>query len=431
MVNCMMLTWDSHKAEWKLGFQYQPKPEVAQEWREWMQQHQHELPKVPPFYPGEWIEFDWDGVMLHGEVRTVDLTWEKCFSWSEPCWKYRLTAYANGHARSIFRTDRIKRIPKPHGGPAMINQPHDESRSCDLCEHYHELATHSREVAGLEVRAGECEDPTKPRRHCVACVDTCDSFKRDPARRLRPPEYVRVKVVEPGRAWVTIARHGTMRPRKEPATMNRKAFTLTELLVVIGIIVILLGLLLAGLNNSQKAAREARLAADLQTIATAINAYRADFGDIPRPDPANASQMRGAEILALAIGREFRPRGPQGRTYGPYVEANLIGPDHLRDYYGHPIAYYAAKPKFAPGDAQTAGRTFLANIAPPQPLNGAKWNAYDNAQAVSFATMAGYVKANADGTPAAESVFADFLLVSPGADGTFGTGDDVTHTESN
>jgi hypothetical protein len=112
MLRYMTLTWDRQKAEWKLGFQYTPAPDVAKEWEQWMQQHQHELPKVPPFYPGEWIEFAWDKSTLQGEVRAVDLIWEDT-TWAAPQWKYHVTAYANGHARSIFRTDGIKRIPNP------------------------------------------------------------------------------------------------------------------------------------------------------------------------------------------------------------------------------------------------------------------------------------------------------------------------------
>src|ERR1700684_3577784 len=62
----------------------------------------------------------------------------------------------------------------------------------------------------------------------------------------------------------------------------RKAFTLMELLVVIGIIAILAGLLLPAVNHMRHVAQIAAGKADLQAIATALDAYKADFGDYPR-----------------------------------------------------------------------------------------------------------------------------------------------------
>jgi prepilin-type N-terminal cleavage/methylation domain-containing protein len=63
---------------------------------------------------------------------------------------------------------------------------------------------------------------------------------------------------------------------------NRKAFTLVELLVVIGIIAILAGLLLPAVNHMRRSAQIIGQKADFQTIASALEQYRADFGDYPR-----------------------------------------------------------------------------------------------------------------------------------------------------
>src|SRR5271167_709834 len=67
-------------------------------------------------------------------------------------------------------------------------------------------------------------------------------------------------------------RHGTALP----------GFTLIELLIVIGILVALTGLLLAGLIRSKRIANVIRVKADLGMIDTAIAAYKDEFGDIPR-----------------------------------------------------------------------------------------------------------------------------------------------------
>jgi prepilin-type N-terminal cleavage/methylation domain-containing protein len=63
---------------------------------------------------------------------------------------------------------------------------------------------------------------------------------------------------------------------------NRKAFTLVELIVVIGIIAILAGLLLPAVNHMRRSAQITGQKADFQTIAAALESYKADFGDYPR-----------------------------------------------------------------------------------------------------------------------------------------------------
>lgn len=63
---------------------------------------------------------------------------------------------------------------------------------------------------------------------------------------------------------------------------KRKAFTLVELLVVIGIIAILAGLLLPAVNHMRVSAQITGQKADFVTISNALEQYKADFGDYPR-----------------------------------------------------------------------------------------------------------------------------------------------------
>src|SRR4051812_41764387 len=65
-------------------------------------------------------------------------------------------------------------------------------------------------------------------------------------------------------------------------TAPLRAFTLVEMLVVIGILGLLIALLLPMITRSLRAARRTRTAADLQSIANALDQFRQDTGDYPR-----------------------------------------------------------------------------------------------------------------------------------------------------
>ena len=66
-------------------------------------------------------------------------------------------------------------------------------------------------------------------------------------------------------------------------TNSRKvaAFTLIELLVVIAVIIILAGLLFAGLRGAQEQARRTQAKNDLTQLITAVNAYYTEYGKYP------------------------------------------------------------------------------------------------------------------------------------------------------
>lgn len=185
---------------------------------------------------------------------------------------------------------------------------------------------------------------------------------------------------------------------------ERSGFTLVELLVVIGIIVLLIGLAVPAVLHSLKTGRRTRTVSDFQLIGTALEAYKADFGDYPRfdsdntPNSINMMQDRGARLLCRALlspgpaavtgqgtvdfnginnggtgqapdgadGPGFRVRpGGAGRVYQAYIQADkfpLGNPGAaagastgkwdstnftdatLLDPQGNPILYYPAAP---------------------------------------------------------------------------------------
>ncbi len=185
-----------------------------------------------------------------------------------------------------------------------------------------------------------------------------------------------------------------------------RGFTLVELIVTVGIIVVIASIALPGILYAKRKGTESRIKSDLGLIDTAIAAYKGDFGDIPRFADAASDQAadasgavgggnqwldystdRGARLLCFALiapgpetsngsptwgqdgsnGPGFRVRrnaaggnGPlQGRVYGPYVQVekfkletdttgsgsfpNLCDAKML-DVNGNPILYYPGLP---------------------------------------------------------------------------------------
>src|SRR6476646_5365944 len=117
------------------------------------------------------------------------------------------------------------------------------------------------------------------------------------------------------------------------ATSHSKSrgFTLIEILVVIGIILVLAGILLPMLIKAYSYADKSKGAADLQSIALALENYRQDCGDYPRPYN-DTTNYRGARALCQALvapgtaaqdgadGLGFRVRTGMGQVKGPYLQ---------------------------------------------------------------------------------------------------------------
>jgi prepilin-type N-terminal cleavage/methylation domain-containing protein len=117
-----------------------------------------------------------------------------------------------------------------------------------------------------------------------------------------------------------------LNPAKRSA---KRAFTLVELLVVIGIIVILIGILLPMVVKAMKQANRMRIASDLNAISASLNAYKADFGDYPRiiyqPVPPNYNGTgSGAAVLGKALlGLGDSVTNPFSATV-PYVAGQIV-----------------------------------------------------------------------------------------------------------
>lgn len=72
------------------------------------------------------------------------------------------------------------------------------------------------------------------------------------------------------------------------------AFTLVEMLIVIGIIAILIALLLPALTTVKKMAKEAQQKAQFTTIELALTAFKNDYGDYP---PSHGYTYLGGQVV--------------------------------------------------------------------------------------------------------------------------------------
>ena len=95
---------------------------------------------------------------------------------------------------------------------------------------------------------------------------------------------------------------------------RRSAFSLTEMLVVIGILVLLAAILTPMLMKTYREADRIRTAADMQSISQGLEAFKLDFGDYPRPDSA------GANSGFAALGRYLIGPGPADSSSTTYTQ---------------------------------------------------------------------------------------------------------------
>jgi prepilin-type N-terminal cleavage/methylation domain-containing protein len=208
---------------------------------------------------------------------------------------------------------------------------------------------------------------------------------------------------------------------------HRLGFTLVEMLVVIGVIVVLIGILMPALNLAYSHSVRNRMQFDIQTITTALEQYRSDHARYPQldyMDPSKTGVLNanypGAVLLCSALiappyvdttvsptvtyGPGFQVV-PKGQVYGPYIAADRVKivPDpgmqalqaltpnapapfsayyYIADRYGHPILYFKANLN---SDPSTPGG-FVANWTPPatttaSPTAPPRYNMFDNSSA--------------------------------------------------
>lgn len=122
----------------------------------------------------------------------------------------------------------------------------------------------------------------------------------------------------------------TFTPPIAPAR-RRDGFTLIEILVVIGIIVILAGVLVPMIGRSMRQAKRTRTAADMQAIATALEAFKADHGDYPRVGYPNAGAGTLGRFLFGVYGDSAPMGSPQDDPPAYSSSTEYLPGDAVRD----------------------------------------------------------------------------------------------------
>jgi general secretion pathway protein G len=208
---------------------------------------------------------------------------------------------------------------------------------------------------------------------------------------------------------------------------RRRGFTMIELVIVIGVIVLIASIALPLILRSRTIANRTRVKGDLHAIENAIDSYKHDFGDIPRFADATDDQAsvaassigngtwldyaddRGARLLCFALvspgnagtnqaanagedgftGPGFVASGHRnmtggvvlGKHWGPYLPSDKFKIEYnsdpnnttpyadakLLDVNGYPILYYPALPgpvRLTAGSGTGASNVYVATVDP-------------------------------------------------------------------
>ena len=113
---------------------------------------------------------------------------------------------------------------------------------------------------------------------------------------------------------------------------QRKFFTLLELLSVIGIIAIVAGIILGGMNYASRRADEAKTLSIMEGFSMALEAFRDDRGYYP---VATADEVKFEAGEAKTWDSFLKGHS---KTQRPYMEG-IHGGTELKDAYGFTLRY--------------------------------------------------------------------------------------------
>jgi type II secretion system protein G len=124
---------------------------------------------------------------------------------------------------------------------------------------------------------------------------------------------------------------------------NTLAFTLIELLIVVAIIAILAAIAVPNFLEAQTRSKVSRVKSDLRSLATAIESYAVDYGNVPANEQGFTYVVKGMFMLTTPVAYmssvdlddPFTPASPTPVIYYDYVGGSaVVGNSYLY------IAYY-------------------------------------------------------------------------------------------
>lgn len=199
---------------------------------------------------------------------------------------------------------------------------------------------------------------------------------------------------------------------KSPLSQARRgAFTLVELLTVVVIIMVLVGMVVGISGYAQTKQARAKATADIGSLATACENYKADYGAYPRHmertdnidpklhgDPIAPNYRASSLYLYAALSGDFRPGAgedgatqqlnalpsspdgrPETKSYYPFKESQLgrraggttsaKGPiEYIKDPYGNSYGYSTAGFQAEEEYQHEAAKD--PNVSRPEPMPG-------------------------------------------------------------
>ncbi len=171
------------------------------------------------------------------------------------------------------------------------------------------------------------------------------------------------------------------------SSRRSRGFSMVELMVVIGVIVILAGLLIGSLPGIQARVNRNKVEAFLGELEAGLSKYQIDHGIYPLNEPAGGNRdtagVEGAKVLYKHLSGDFNTDGrvdDKERIYVPRLDyesnreskearsSNIGGSFMLIDSFGDPVRYLAQPPNLQGRQRETRNPTYdLWSIAGSDP----------------------------------------------------------------
>jgi len=160
---------------------------------------------------------------------------------------------------------------------------------------------------------------------------------------------------------------------KKTSPSTKKAFTLIEILVVVGIIVLLVGFSTSLVKTASDAQGKARAMTDIEVIANAIEEFRSIYGDYPRISCAADEKLSAAQLYQCLVGKlymtvqdsqiVFLPLSPDA-TRRPLIDASKMNLGNTQGKFGSDVDPEDANTFFADPWGQPYLYMFDSNLIP-------------------------------------------------------------------